>query len=132
MPAPRPAPDARRPGGTLAEVAYRLGEWREREGDLEQAAGWFRRAAEFPGAGRPDAELRLGDVLGRLAEQRRAQSGQARQSAEVLLAEGARWLAGAQSAAAPAAVELVTDMLNRHQRQAARRVPQSAAATRGN
>lgn len=126
MPVPSPAPVAGHRRGSLAEFAYRLGEWREREGDLEQAAGWFRRAAEFPGGGSRDAELRLGDVLGRLAEQRRAHSG--RQSAEGLLAEGSRWLAGAQSAASPAPIELVTDMLNRHQRQAAQRVPQSAAS----
>lgn len=123
MPVPRLRPAALgRPSGALADVAFRLGDWREREGDLEQAAGWFRRAAE---SDRPDAALRLGDVLGRLAEERRAASGD---SAEVLLAEATRWLSEARDATTPAGIELITDMLNRHQRQAASRGLQPAGA----
>ncbi|RFU39656.1 hypothetical protein DZF91_21145, partial [Actinomadura logoneensis] len=51
---------------TFAGVAFGLGATFERDGDLEQAAAWYRRAAE---AGSPGAALRLGDVLGRLADE---------------------------------------------------------------
>ncbi|MFI0409515.1 tol-pal system YbgF family protein [Actinomadura sp. 3N508] len=99
--------------GTWADVAFGLGETYEREGDLEQAAGWYRRAAE---SGRADAALRLGAVLGLLADADTAAG-----SAEDLLAEATRWLSGAQDATTPDAIELITDMLNRQLRQAARR-----------
>ncbi|MFC4906177.1 hypothetical protein [Actinomadura gamaensis] len=98
---------------TFAGVALGLGETFERDGDLEQAAAWFRCAAE---AGSPDAALRLGDVLGRLADERRAGD-----SAENLLAEATRWLSGAPDTTSPDAIGLITDLLNRHQRRAARR-----------
>jgi TPR repeat protein len=99
--------------GTWADIAFGLGEMYEREDDLEQAAGWYRRAAE---SGRADAALRLGAVLGRLAD-----AGAAADSAEDLLAEATRWLSGVQDATTPDAIELITDMLNRQLRQAARR-----------
>ncbi|MFC5186195.1 hypothetical protein [Actinomadura harenae] len=100
-------------GETFAGFAFGLGETFERDGDLEQAASWYRRAAE---AGSPGAALRLGDVLGRLADERRAGD-----SAEELLAEATRWLSGAPDTTTPDAIGLITDMLNRHQRRAARR-----------
>ena len=99
--------------GTWADVAFGLGEMYERAGDLESAADWYRRAAE---SDRADAALRLGAVLGRMADASRADD-----SAEDLLAEATRWLSGAQDTTTPDAIELITDMLNRHQRQAARR-----------
>lgn len=98
---------------TFAGVALGLGETFEHDGDLEQAASWYRRAAE---AGSPFAALRLGDVLGRLADERRAGD-----SAEDLLAEATRWLSDAPDTTTPDAIGLITDMLNRHQRRAARR-----------
>lgn len=101
--------------GTWAEVAFGLGEMYEREGDLEQAADWYRRAAE---SGRADAALRLGAVLGELADAGPADDSA---SAEDLLAEATRWLSGAQDATTPDAIELITDTLNRQLRQAARR-----------
>ncbi|RFS85801.1 hypothetical protein D0T12_12560 [Actinomadura spongiicola] len=100
-------------GGTWTDVAFVLGEAYEREGDLEQAADWYRRAAE---SGRADAAMRLGDVLGRLADE-----GSAADTAEDLLAEATRWLSGAHDATTPDAIELITDLLNRQLRQAARR-----------
>lgn len=108
--------------GPLADLAYQFGEQHEREGDLEQAAEWFRRAAE---SARPDAALKLGGVLGRLADEQPAGSPD---SSEQLLAEATRWLSGAQGVTTPDAIELVTDMLNRHQRQAARRGLEPATA----
>lgn len=107
-------PDLGRPAdGTAAGIAFGLAELYERMSDLDRAADWYRRAAE---AGHPDAALRLGAVLGRLAD-----TGRAGISAEDLLAEATRWLSGAPDATTPDAIELITDMLNRHQRQAARR-----------
>ncbi|MCP9954319.1 hypothetical protein LUX33_41910 [Actinomadura madurae] len=50
-----------------------------------------------------------------------ADAGAAADSADDLLAEAARWLSGAQAATTPDAIELITDMLNRQLRQAARR-----------
>ncbi|MCW2897956.1 MAG: hypothetical protein JWO67_221 [Streptosporangiaceae bacterium] len=102
-------------GEPPARVAYGLGAQCERDGDLAGATRWLRHAAE---GGSAEAALRLGDLLGRLAEER----GQGRRNAsEPLLAEATRWLSTAKSSTAPDAVELVTDMLNRHQRLAARR-----------
>lgn len=108
--------------GTWADVALGLGEVFEREGDLEQAVGWYRRAAE---SGRADAALRLGAVLGRMADAGAADDSS---SAEDLLAEATRWLSGAQAATTPDAIELITDMLNRQLRQAARRGLEPAPA----
>ncbi|MFC4050847.1 hypothetical protein ACFOY4_14210 [Actinomadura syzygii] len=108
-----PADLGRPTDGTWADVAFGLGELYEHEGDLEQAADWYRRAAE---AGRADAALRLGAVLGRMAD-----AGPAADSAEELLAEATRWLSGAHDATTPDAIELITDMLNRQLRRAARR-----------
>lgn len=110
----RPAPA----GGSLERVACSLGERCEREGDLELAARWFRRAAE---TGCAEAALRLGDVLGRLADERPAETKDSPDSPEWLLAEASRWLSEVRYAAMPDGIELVTDMLNRHQRLAARR-----------
>ncbi|TYK48392.1 SEL1-like repeat protein [Actinomadura decatromicini] len=108
-----PADLGRPTDGTWADVAFGLGELYEHEGDLEQAADWYRRAAE---SGRADAALRLGGVLGRMAD-----AGSAADSAEELLAEATRWLSGAHDATTPDAIELITDMLNRQLRRAARR-----------
>ena len=105
-------------GGSLERVACSIGERFEREGDLELAARWFRRAAE---AGCPEAALRLGDVLGRLADERGAETKDSPDSPERLLAEASRWLSEVRYATMPDGIELVTDMLNRHQRLAARR-----------
>lgn len=105
--------------GSWADVAFGLGEMYEHEGDLESAAGWYRRAAESDHDG---AALRLCAVLGRMADARHAD-----ESAEDLLAEATRWLSGAPGATTPDAIELITDMLNRHQRQAARRGLEPAA-----
>ncbi|RSN39988.1 MULTISPECIES: sel1 repeat family protein [Actinomadura] len=102
--------------GGRVDVAFGLGRVYELEGDLERAADWYRRAAE---SGHPGAPLRLGAVLGRLADARSADASD--ESAEDLLAEASRWLSGVQAATTPHAIELITDMLNRHQRQAARR-----------
>jgi TPR repeat protein len=100
-------------------AAYELGLWCEREGDLEQAVRWFRRPAE---AGHPAAALRLSDVLGRLADGRGARQGvKTKQSPDMLVAEATRWLSVVKTG--PDAIELVTDMLNRQQRLAARRHP---------
>ncbi|MFC6878820.1 MULTISPECIES: tetratricopeptide repeat protein [Actinomadura] len=117
----RPEDLGRPTDGSWADVAFGLGEMYEREGDLEQAADWYRRAAE---SDRPDAALRLGDVLGRLADARRDASADA---AENLIAEATRWLSGAHDATTPDAIELITDMLNRQLRQAARRGLEPAA-----
>ncbi|MGH3392293.1 MAG: hypothetical protein ACRDOO_25760, partial [Actinomadura sp.] len=102
-------------GGSLGLVACSIGERYERAGDLELAARWFRRAAE---AGCPEAALRLGDVLGRLADECGVET---KDSPERLLAEASRWLSEVRYATMPDGIELVTDMLNRHQRIAARR-----------
>ncbi|RAY12383.1 hypothetical protein DPM19_24850 [Actinomadura craniellae] len=53
-------------------------------------------------------------MLGRLADDRP-------ESSEVLLAEAIRWISRASDATSPAAIGLITDTLNRHQRLAARR-----------
>ncbi|WP_018655343.1 hypothetical protein [Actinomadura flavalba] len=106
-----PATDA-----PFADSAYCLGVVCERDGDLRQAAQWFREAAE---AGHTAARLRLGDVLGRLADQEWNGTGIA--DSEKLLAEASRWLSGAPATATPGGIGLITDMLNRHQRAAARR-----------
>jgi TPR repeat protein len=95
-----------------AQIAYGLGEMYEREGNLERAVALFRRAAE---SDRPDAALRLADLLGQLAE--RCEAGPCDQA----LAEGTRWLSGAPAPTTPDAIGLITDMLDRHQRRAARR-----------
>lgn len=114
MPVPTRLPaGARRADGTLADVAYGVGNRCERAGDLERAARWFRRAAE---AERPEAALRLGAVLGRLADARDPVG-----SSEVLLAEATRWLSEASDTTTPDAIEVITAMLDRHHRQAARR-----------
>ncbi|GAA4151247.1 hypothetical protein [Actinomadura keratinilytica] len=124
-----PRPAGRAKDGACSEwpdFAYWLGTLYESEGDLEQAAGWLRRAAE---SGHPRAALALVDVLGRLADERPPGA------CDVLLAEATRWLSVAcassgRDAATPDAIELVTDMLNRHQRRAARRgVPEPAATS---
>ncbi|MBE1534672.1 hypothetical protein [Actinomadura algeriensis] len=109
----RPEELGRPADGDRVDVAFGLGRVCEHEGDLERAAHWYRRAAESGHAG---AALRLGAVLGRLAD-----VGSGGESAEDLLAEATRWLSGVQAATTPDAIELITDMLNRHQRQAARR-----------
>ncbi|MGK5550174.1 tetratricopeptide repeat protein [Actinomadura kijaniata] len=101
--------------GPWADVSFGLGELYELEGDLAQAAEWYREAAE---SGRADAALRLGDVLGRLADERLPA---APDTAEELLAEATRWLSGAPAASSPDAIELITEMLDRHHRWAARR-----------
>jgi TPR repeat protein len=98
----------------VPDTAYEWGAAYEGAGDLERAARWFRRAAE---AGHKEAALRLGAVLGRLAER---QGLKAKQSPE-LLAEATRWLSGVK--AGSDSIELITDMLNRQQRLAARRTP---------
>jgi TPR repeat protein len=107
-----PRPDAR--------IAFAVGKRYEQEGDLEGAARWFRQAAE---ADLSDAALRLGDVLGRLADQRGTGRGRTR---ERLMAEAARWLSEAHGKTHPDAVELITDMLNRQQRLAAQRAVEPA------
>lgn len=102
-----------------ARIAFASGKRYERQGDLEGAARWFRRAAE---ADLSDAALRLGDVLGRLADRRGVADGTAEnRSRDRLLAEATRWLSEAHEAKHPDAIELITDMLNRQQRLAARR-----------
>lgn len=106
--------------GTWADGAFGLGELYEREGDLDRAADWYRRAAE---SGRAAAALRLVAVLGRMAD-----AGPAGESAGDLLAEAARWLSGAHDATTPDAIELITDTLNRQLRQAARRGLEPAPA----
>ncbi|WP_067481601.1 hypothetical protein [Actinomadura hibisca] len=111
-----------RADGPWSDVAFGLGDLYERDGDLDRAAEWYREAAE---AGRADAALRLGDVLGRLADQRLPA---APDTAAELLAEASRWLSGAPDATTPDAIELITVMLDRHQRQAARRGLEPAPA----
>ncbi|MBW8486102.1 hypothetical protein [Actinomadura parmotrematis] len=101
------------------DVAFGLGGLYERDGDLAVAAEWYRQAAE---EGHAEARLRLGDVLGRLADAQRTGA------AEDLLAEAGRWLSGAPDPTSPDAIGLLTDLLNRHQRQAARRGLAPAAA----
>ncbi|GAA3951632.1 hypothetical protein GCM10023085_37850 [Actinomadura viridis] len=98
--------------GSWAEIAFGLGLLYEHEDDLDQAARWFRQAAEddFPGAA-----LRLGAVLGRLADRRGTGP------AEELLAEASRWLSEGLDVTRPGTIGLITDMLDRHQRAAARR-----------
>jgi hypothetical protein len=112
-----------RPGGTRshARIAFAVGKRYEQEGDLEGAARWFRQAAE---ADLTDAALRLGDVLGRLADQRGVNGGR---SQDRLMAEATRWLSEAHGSNHPDAVELITDMLNRQQRLAAQRAAEPAA-----
>ncbi|XRQ03888.1 hypothetical protein ACN3XK_45955 [Actinomadura welshii] len=96
-------------------MAFGLGQMFERGGELQEAADWYRRAAR---SGRADAALRLGAVLGQMAD---AGSADDPASAGDLLAEATRWLSGAQDATTPDAIELITDTLNRQMRQAARR-----------
>jgi TPR repeat protein len=108
--------------GERARAAYEQGLWHESQGDLDKAARCFRRAAE---AGYPGAALRLGDVLVRLADRASVPAALTRAgrktkpSPEMLLAEASRWLSGVS--ASPDAISLITDMLNRQQRLAARR-----------
>jgi TPR repeat protein len=141
----RPRPHAR--------IAFASGKRCARQGDLEGAARWFRRAAE---ADLSDAALWLGDVLGRLAVQRDVaddgvvggdvgdgepgighaagaaagavdRSPSRCRSRDRLMAEATRWLSEAHTARHPDAIELITDMLNRQQRLAALRAGHSAA-----
>jgi TPR repeat protein len=121
MPA-RSWPSAHHGGPTPhARIAFAVGKRYEQEGDLEGAARWFRQAAEEDLA---DAALRLGDVLGRLADQGGRDSGR---SKDRLMAEATRWLSEAHGKEHPDAVELITDMLNRQQRLAAQRAVETAA-----
>jgi TPR repeat protein len=122
-----------------ARIAFASGKRYERQGDLEGAARWYRRAAE---ADLSDAALRLGDVLGRLADQRGGAEGTdgtdstdgtdgtdgtiRTRSRELLLAEATRWLSEAHRSTDPDAIELITDMLNRQQRLAAERAVELA------
>jgi TPR repeat protein len=107
-----------------ARSAFASGKRYERQGDLEGAARWFRRAAE---ADLSDAALWLGDVLGRLADQRGVAGGtDGSRSWDRVLAEATRWLSEAHGAKHPDAIELITDMLNRQQRLAARRAVELA------
>ncbi len=102
-----------------ARIAFASGKRYEQQGDLEGAARWFRQAAE---ADLSDAALRLGDVLGRLADQRGMDSAtDGGRSQDRLMAEATRWLSEAHGSKHPDAVELITDMLNRQQRLAAQR-----------
>ncbi|MFI0356704.1 hypothetical protein [Actinomadura sp. 9N407] len=105
--------------GAWADIAFELGLLYEREGDLDQAVRWFRQAAECD---RPDAAVRLSAVLSRLADESDAGA------AEELLAEASRWLSEGLDAGRPDAILLITDMLLRHQRAAARRGLESAGA----
>jgi hypothetical protein len=108
-----------------ALIAFASGKRYEQQGDLEGAARWFRQAAE---ADLSDAALWLGDVLGRLADQRGDDSGtDGTRSRDRLMAEATRWLSEAQEAKHPDVVELITDMLNRQQRLAAQRALEPAA-----
>lgn len=105
------------PDRRLARAAYERGLRYQAEGDLERAARCFRRAAEV---GMPEAALRLGEVLVRLADPALLSPGtKVKQSPELLLVEASRWLSGVSTS--PGAIELITDMLNRQQRLAARR-----------
>jgi TPR repeat protein len=115
--------DPTRRGGARphARIAFAVGKRYEQEGDLEGAARWFRQAAEADVA---DAALRLGDVLGRLADQSGVNGDRSR---DRLMAEATRWLSEAQGSKHPDAVELITDMLNRQQRLAAQRSVEPAA-----
>ncbi len=104
-----------------ARIAFASGKRYERDGDLEGAARWFRRAAE---ADLSAAALRLGDVLGRLADRRDVAEGDdadGTRARDRLLAEAARWLSEAYRSTHPDTIELITDMLNRQQRLAAER-----------
>ena len=121
MPARQWSPAHRRGPRPHARIAFAVGKRYEQEGDLEGAARWFRHAAE---ADLSDAALRLGDVLGRLADQR---GGDRRRSQDRLMAEAIRWLSEVHGSKHPDAVELITDMLNRQQRLAAQRAVESAA-----
>ncbi|GAA2418248.1 hypothetical protein GCM10010191_31200 [Actinomadura vinacea] len=106
-------------GGSWGDIAFGLGMLYESEGDLDRAAGWFRQAAE---SDRPGAAIRLSAVLARLADR----SGAA--DSEELLAEASRWLSEGLDTTRPDAIGLITDMLDRHQRAAARRGLEPAAA----
>jgi len=105
--------------GSWADVSYGLGLLYEQEDDLESSARWFRQAAE---CGRPGAAIRLSAVLGRLADERAA--GPARP----LLAEATRWLSEGMDTTRPDAIGMITDMLDRHQRAAARSALEPAGA----
>ena len=106
-------------GGSWGEIAFGLGLLYESEGDLEQAARWFRQAAE---SDRPGAAIRLSSVLARLADARDDAG------AYVLLAEASRWLSEGLDTTRPDAIGMITDMLDRHQRAAARRGLEPATA----
>jgi TPR repeat protein len=124
MPARQWSPAHRRGPRPHARIAFAVGMRYEQEGDLEGAARWFRHAAE---ADLSDAALRLGDVLGRLADQRDVAGGaDGSRSRDRLLAEATRWLSEAHGAKHPDAIELITDMLNRQQRLAAQRAVERA------
>ncbi|MEW2356123.1 hypothetical protein [Spirillospora sp. NPDC029432] len=105
--------------GAWADIAFELGLLYEREGDLGQAVRWFRHAAECD---RPGAAVRLSSALTRLADERAAGAG------EELLAEASRWLSEGVDATRPDSIRLITDMLDRHQRAAARRGLEPAGA----
>lgn len=104
--------------GAWAGIAFELGVLYEREDDLEEAARWFRHAAECD---LPGAAVRLSAVLSRLADERATGSGE-------LLAEASRWLSEGLDATRPDSIRLITDMLDRHQRAAARRGLEPAGA----
>jgi TPR repeat protein len=106
-------------GGSWGEIAFGLGLLYESEGDLDQAARWFRLAAE---SDRPGAAVRLSAVLNRLADER------GDTASEELLAEASRWLSEGLDTTRPDAIGMITDMLDRHQRAAARRGLEPAAA----
>jgi TPR repeat protein len=106
--------------GAWADIAVELGLLYEREDDLDQAARWFRQAAECD---RPDAAVRLSAVLARMADERGAGE------AEELLAEASRWLSEGLDTSRPDAILLITDMLHRHQLAAARRGLEPAGAS---
>lgn len=109
----RPESAGRSPvAGSWADISFGLGLLYEQEDDLEKAARWFREAAECE---RPGAAIRLSTVLGRLADERSAVP------ARPLLAEATRWLSEGLDATSPDAIGMITDMLDRHHRAAARR-----------
>ncbi|RFU43609.1 hypothetical protein DZF91_00260 [Actinomadura logoneensis] len=102
----------------LEQAAYELGRRCDQAGDLGEAARWYRVAARQDHG---DAALRLGEVLGMLAERasRRADGEpsaaartRARRDALHLVTEAAQAFAEAYAAGYPEAAELVEELLD--------------------
>jgi TPR repeat protein len=94
----------------LGEAAYQNGTRSHEEGDLRQAARWYRAAALSDYA---DASLKLAVVLDAMAEECAAKHGNQTAEELTLTAESLQWYATAFGAGEPDAADLLDALITR-------------------